>query len=57
MAAAEDIDEDELEELFFTLSNYMIYGGFGGMGFDDRLHDEVGAHLFRAAKVWKNRNN
>ena len=57
MTAAEDLDEDELEELFFTLSNYMIYGGFGGMGYSDRLHDEVGAHLFRAAETWKERYN
>jgi hypothetical protein len=57
MKAAEDLDEDELEELFFTLSNFMIYNEFDGMKFDDRLHDEVGAHLFRAAKTWKNRNN
>lgn len=59
MKTVEDLDQDELEEFLLTLSNYISNGDFSEIGdtFDDRLYDEVGAHLFRAAKVWKNRYN
>jgi hypothetical protein len=59
MKTVEDLDQDELEEFLLTLSNYISNGDLSEIGdiFDDRLYDEVGAHLFRAAKVWKNRYN
>jgi hypothetical protein len=58
MKTVEDLDQDELEEFFSSLSSYISNGDLSEIGdiFDDRLYDEVGAHLFRAAKTWKNRS-